>query len=103
MVKSARFSGSFACNNIVPCLPSHNHISSNVTKPSLNNQLALDTDNHNLVELDPKRQQQEDLGPSLCELQGVDPSLVFLCYRGFNHISGKVQNGTAMLGKVFDH
>ena len=53
------------------------------------------TDDNDFVELDPKKQQQQDLGPSLCELQGVDSSLVYLCYRGFNHISGRVQNGTA--------
>ena len=46
----------------------------------------------NLIELDPIKQ-KEDLGPSLSELQRTDPFLVFLCYRGYNHISGRVQNG----------
>ena len=52
----------------------------------------MDTD---LIELDPKKQQLEELGPSLEELRDTDPFLVFLCYRGFNHISGKIQSGRA--------
>ena len=50
-----------------------------------------------LVELDPLKQKQEDQGPSLSQLQQVDPSLVFLCYRGFNHISDKLQSGKAII------
>ena len=55
--------------------------------------LAADGDDRNLVELDPMKQHLDILGPSLSELQDIDPFLIFLCYRGFNHISGKVQNG----------
>ena len=54
-----------------------------------------DTDNISLIELDPKKQQLEELGPSLKKLRDTDPFLVFLCYRGFNHISGKIQGGRA--------
>ena len=54
--------------------------------------LQMDAD---LIELDPKKQQLEEIGPSLEKLQDTDPFLVFLCYRGFNHISGKIQSGRA--------
>lgn len=54
-----------------------------------------DMDDINLIELDPKKQQMEELGPSLKKLQDTDPFLVFLCYRGFNHMSGKIQGGRA--------
>ena len=50
-----------------------------------------------LVEVDPVKQHQEHpVGPSLSELQQIDSSLVFLCYRGFNHIAGKLQSGKTM-------
>ena len=64
--------------------------------------LNTESDEDSLVELDPTKQIQGDveLNPSLSELQQVDPSLVFLCYRGFNHISGKLQTGRAVLTKV---
>ena len=57
--------------------------------------VAVDDDDFNLVELDPNKQYQEppDVEPSLSELKNIDPFLVFLCYRGFNHISGRVHNG----------
>ena len=55
--------------------------------------VAVDDDDFNLVELDPKKQHLEDIEPSLSELKHIDPFLVFLCYRGFDHISGKVHNG----------
>ena len=54
--------------------------------------LQMDTD---LIELDPKKQQLEAISPSLENLRDTDPFLVFLCYRGFNHISGKIQSGRA--------
>ena len=54
--------------------------------------LQMDTD---LIEFDPKKQQLEEIGPSLEKLRDADPFLVFLCYRGFNHISGKLQSGRA--------
>ena len=76
------------CSSMVPPLP---------TTTTALHQPIMDTD---LVELDPVKQQQEDLGPSLSELQQVDPSLVFLCYRGFNHITGKLQNGKAMIPRL---
>ena len=50
-----------------------------------------------LIEVGQRKQQVEDLSPSLSELQDVDPSLVFLCYRGFNHVSGKLQTGKTVL------
>lgn len=70
-------------------------ISSSNVVPQLTKKIdvAVDDDDFNLVELDPKKQYQEDIQPSLSELKNIDPFLVFLCYRGFNHISGKVQNG----------
>jgi hypothetical protein len=52
----------------------------------------MDTD---LIEFDPKKQLLEEPGPSLEKLQDTDPFLVYLCYRGFNHISGKIQSGRA--------
>ena len=55
-------------------------------------ELQMDTD---LIELDPKKQQLEQPGPMLEQLQDTDPFLVYLCYRGFNHISGKIQSGRA--------
>ena len=55
-------------------------------------ELLMDTD---LIELDPKKQQLEQPGPMLEQLQDADPFLVYLCYRGFNHISGKIQSGRA--------
>ena len=59
---------------------------------------------NSFVELDTKKQQHEDLAPSLSELQDVDPSLVFLCYKGFNHVSGKIQTGKAISAtKVLTH
>ena len=88
VVKST-ISDSISPKNVVPGLPQL----PKETTTDHDHQLAVDTDDINLVELDPKKQQLEDLGPSLLELKDVDPSLVFLCYRGFNHISGKVQNG----------
>ena len=54
----------------------------------------------NLVELDPTKRQHEHVDPSLSELRDIDPSLVFLCYRGFNHISCRIQTGKAVLAKV---
>lgn len=70
-------------------------ISSSSVVPSLHQttDLAMDVDEINLVELDPRKWHLEDIGPSLSELKDIDPFLVFLCYRGFNHISGKVQTG----------
>ena len=50
----------------------------------------------NLVELDPERRNRDDIGPSLSELQDTDPFLVFLCYRGYDHVNGRVQNGRPM-------
>jgi hypothetical protein len=57
-------------------------------------------DDTDLVELDPMNQQQEELGPSLSQLQQVDSSLVFLCHRGFNHITDKLQTGKLMIPKL---
>ena len=88
-------------NKVVPYPPSC--VPTNATKLNPRRHLAWDTDDIDIVELDPKKlQQREDLGPSLFELRDVDPSLVFLCYRGFNHIFGKLQTGKAMMAKVPD-
>lgn len=62
-------------------------------------EVTVDADSYDvsLVELDPTTQQLECHDPPISELQDVDPSLVFLCYRGFNHISRKVQTGRVAL------
>ena len=91
MVKSTISSPFTSSNGIVPELPQ------TATTVTLDHDHSH-TDDISLVELDPKKQQLEHLGPSLSELQDADPFLVFLCYRGFNHISGKVQNGKAVKG-----
>ena len=59
--------------------------------------IMVDTD---LVELDPMKQQQEELGPSLSQLQQADSSLVFLCHRGFNHITDKLQSGKLTIPRL---
>ena len=59
--------------------------------------IMVDTD---LVELDPMEQQQEELGPSLSQLQQADTSLVFLCHRGFNHITDKLQSGKLTIPRL---
>ena len=64
--------------------------------PQDDDEPLVDMDGVSLVELDPKKQEQEDLGPSLLKLRDTDPFLVFLCYRGYNHISGKIQSARAM-------
>ena len=55
--------------------------------------LVTDTESHSLVTLDPKQQEKKTLDHSLKKLRDTDPFLVFLCYRGFNHIAGKIQSG----------
>ena len=61
-------------------------------------QPIIESEDTDLVELDHNmKQQQEELGPSLSELQQVDPALVFLCYRGFNHITDRLQSGKPRL------
>ncbi len=60
--------------------------------PQDDDEPQMDTD---LIEFDPKKQLLEEPGPSLEKLQDTDPFLVYLCYRGFNHISGKIQSGRA--------
>ena len=81
-------------NSIIP------KFANKTVKPECDHQLDSNDDSFSLVELDPKKQKVEDLSPSLSELQDVDPSLVFLCYRGFNHVSGKLQTGKTLAARV---
>ena len=64
--------------------------------PETSNVAKNSASDNNLIELDPEKQNREDTGPSLSKLQHTDPFLVFLCYRGYNHVSGRVQNGRPM-------
>lgn len=82
---------STASGSLVPELPQPQPVVSDDFKS-----MDMKEDDFNLVELDPLKQQEEELGPSLQELQTIDPFLVYLCYRGFNHISGKVHGGKHM-------
>lgn len=75
-------------------------VSSGCIVPSLSGPVAEDDDDletdaesHSLVTIDPTKRELEALDPSLQKLQDIDPFLVFLCYRGFNHIAGKIQSG----------
>lgn len=72
-------------NGVVP------ELSETITQDD-DDELQMDRD---LIELDLKKQQLEEPGPKLEQLQDTDPFLVYLCYRGFNHISGKIQSGRA--------
>lgn len=86
--------GAGSSKSIVPDLP---------LKPNCDHSLSVDDDDDddtNLVELDPDKQQVEDMGPSLADLKTVNPSLVFLCYRGFDHISGTLQTRKPVLAKL---
>ena len=45
------------------------------------------TKDHLSHDLDPVH---VDLGPSMDKLAHKDSSLVYICYRGYNHISGRI-------------
>ena len=79
----------FSSNQLVPELP----LFTQASKSQDLDHLDREDDDSNLVEIDPTKQEFEHLSPPLSELLDIDPFLVYLCYRGFNHISGKVQNG----------
>lgn len=83
--------GRIHSQDMVPPLPA-------TTTTALCKPVMVDTD---LVELDPKKQQQEELGPSLSQLQQADSALVFLCHRGFNHITDKLQSGKLTIPRLW--
>ena len=97
MLKKNSISDGFECfisNVIVP------KAAMNLDHDCSGNITVADDCDINLVELNPTKRQHEHVDPSLSELRNIDPSLVFLCYRGFNHISCRIQTGKAVLAKV---
>lgn len=66
----------------IPELPSRSHKTPYVghTTPTVDH-VSMSHDDH---------MSYVDLGPTMDELIFTDPSLIFLCHRGYNHITGRL-------------